>query len=287
MADAPPPVAIAVVPLTRELLDGLDDPERGPGHRVDLAVLPCFEDERPLQGLAGLCDWRTGGQLSAMLRDGFWSGASGEAVLLPGRRTLPMERLVLLGLGPSARFDRARAEAVGERMVGLVEGIDPRDVLVAMPGRGLERALVEAVFDGLTRALAPSLADPADALAQPAARAVGDDSSPTLVSEAVPAASVVGAPPTRAAEDGVVPLEAAGAKEARSPDGSGSERGVTVAVAGRSEPGGGSESSARGGDPEGGSGGSQSGRRWWVVADPRHEARLRRLLDGPPRAAGV
>jgi len=25
--------------------------------------------------------------------------------------------------------------------------------------------------------------------------------------------------------------------------------------------------------------------RWWVVADPRHEARLRRLLDGPPRAA--
>ncbi|HWB80428.1 MAG TPA: M17 family peptidase N-terminal domain-containing protein [Nannocystaceae bacterium] len=25
--------------------------------------------------------------------------------------------------------------------------------------------------------------------------------------------------------------------------------------------------------------------RWWVVADPRHVGRLRRLLDGPPRAA--
>src|SRR5690606_32010201 len=28
-----------------------------------------------------------------------------------------------------------------------------------------------------------------------------------------------------------------------------------------------------------------TGCRWWVVADPRHEARLRRLLEGPPRAA--
>jgi hypothetical protein len=25
--------------------------------------------------------------------------------------------------------------------------------------------------------------------------------------------------------------------------------------------------------------------RWWVVSDPRHVARLRRLLEGPPRAA--
>ncbi|MEX1363938.1 MAG: hypothetical protein AB1Z98_12475, partial [Nannocystaceae bacterium] len=28
-----------------------------------------------------------------------------------------------------------------------------------------------------------------------------------------------------------------------------------------------------------------SRRRIWVVADPRHEARLHRLLEGPPRAA--
>lgn len=145
---------IAVAPLSRALLEGVDDGSGGPRRRVDLAVLPFFEDERPLQGLAGLVDWRTGGSLSALLREGFCRGAAGETVLLPGRRTLPMERLVLLGLGPSRAFDRAAAEAAGERLVAVVEGLRPADVLVAMPGRAPERAVVEAVFDGLTRALA-------------------------------------------------------------------------------------------------------------------------------------
>lgn len=34
------------------------------------------------------------------------------------------------------------------------------------------------------------------------------------------------------------------------------------------------------------SGGVGDTAQWWVIADPRHVARLRRVLDGPPRAAG-
>ena len=51
-------------------------------HRLDVGVLPFFEDERPLQGLAGFVDWRTSGFLSGLLGIGafvigaaVWQGA--------------------------------------------------------------------------------------------------------------------------------------------------------------------------------------------------------------------
>jgi Cytosol aminopeptidase family, N-terminal domain len=268
MAD-PREADIAVAPLSRALLEGVDDGSGGPRRRVDLAVLPCFEDERPLQGLAGLVDWRTGGSLSALLRTGFCTGAAGEAVLLPGRRTLPMERLVLLGLGPARAFDRAAAEATGERLVALVEGLAPRDVLVAMPGRAPERAVAEAMFDGLTRALALRCRlEDRDAEAQRAAKAVGDESSgpPSPPQDGAAAPRPVLAP-ARASE-----ADAAGPERLdRSPQPPSMAAVVSL------------ESPAR--DPAPADPRELGVCRWWVVADPRHEARLRRLLDGPPRAA--
>lgn len=286
----PRPVDIVVAALSRALLDGVDDGTGGERRRVDLAVLPCFEDERPLQGLAGLVDWRTSGSLSALVRQGLCTGAAGEAVLLPGRRTLPMERLVLLGLGPARAFDRAAAEAMGERLVTLVERLRPRDVLVAMPGRAPERTVVESVFDGLTRALARRRPEPPDAQAQRAAKAVGDESTGPVLVEARPGPassdpsldpSRVGAgprpmlAPTGSADEPTSPAEATA--EAMTPERS-SAGGLSSAA----------ELPASGGPPRGSGPPKTSDRgvcRWWVVADPRHEARLRRLLEGPPRAA--
>jgi hypothetical protein len=274
---------IEVAPLCRALLDGVDDPTGAARQRVDLAVLPCFEDERPLQGLAGLVDWRMGGHLSALIRTGLCTGSMGEQVLLPGRRTLPMERLVLLGLGASDAFDRARAEAVGEGLVILVERLAPRDVLVAMPGRVPDRAMVEAVFDGLIRTLRERDPGPDDAVARPAVRVVGDDSSPVLV-EALPGDDSPQDEGPRA-EDGVVALP--GAAMPRAVDASiAAERTMSVASPGAApRPGPGAEDPGARGDGPGSSGVRPGARRWWVVADPRHEARLRRLLEGPPRAA--
>jgi hypothetical protein len=260
-----------VAPLTRALLDGVDDGSGGARRRVDLAVLTIFEDERPLQGLAGLCDWRLGGSLSALLRAGFCTGAAGETVLLPGRRTLPMERLVLLGLGPARAFDRTVAEAAGERLVSVVEGLRPHDVLVAMPGRAPERAVVEAVFDGLTRALAMRAPRDLDAQAQRAAKAVGDESrGPVLVDPpAVPTAAHDG--PVGPRPVLVEAVERDPAAPATAP-----EPGPDSAVVSL-------EGSVCDLAPEPGD--LPDVCRWWVVADPRHEARLRRLLEGPPRAA--
>jgi hypothetical protein len=284
---------IAVAPLTRALLDGVES--GGARRRVDLAVLPFFEDERPLQGLLGLVDWRIGGGLSALVRSGFCTGAAGEAVLLPGRRTLPMERLVLLGLGSSRAFDRAAAEAAGERLVAVSEGLCPRDVLVAMPGRAPERALIEAGFGGLTRALARRRSRDLDAEAQRAARAVGDESGPSLaglVSDAFGLRRPVQdpSPAHGPAHDGPPaprPVLAPAPERTPSEDPGGeiglADPSATAPDPAKSSPVVSFEGSVRDRAPS--DHGEPDVCRWWVVADPRHEARLRRLLEGPPRAA--
>lgn len=264
------PIDVSVAPLGRALLEGVDDAAGAGPRRVDLAILTFFEDERPLQGLGGLVDWRAGGSLSALLRSGFCTGAAGEAVLLPAGRTMPMERLVLVGLGPSRAFDRAAAEAAGERLVTVALGLRPRDVLVAMPGRAPERAVVEAVFDGLTRALGMRAPKDLDVQAQRAAKAVGDESSEgPLGRHVLPS-------PTPPSHDGPVgPRPVLVAAEEPSSEAASKPTGDSAVVS--------LDGSARDAAPEDRH--EPDVCRWWVVADPRHEARLRRLLEGPPRAA--
>jgi hypothetical protein len=69
---------------------------------VDALALSFFGDERPLRGVAGLCDWRLCGRLSRLLRAGRLSGLRGEVTMLPppGGR-LPFGRLFFFGLGES------------------------------------------------------------------------------------------------------------------------------------------------------------------------------------------
>jgi hypothetical protein len=183
---------ISVVPLSRGLLDGvLVDQEHAPRrHRCDLGVLPYFSDERPLGGLAGFIDWRCSGAVSDLLRAGFCDGSTGQAVLLPGRRSLPAQRWILLGLGPSAGFTPDVSRDAATRIVDVARRVAPADVLLSMPGRPADRSVLEGLFGGVAAHLAEcSRADP----------------------------------------DGGVP--------------------------------------------------------WWVVAEERHVARLRSVLEGPPRPA--
>lgn len=265
-------VDVIVEPLRRELLDGIDD--GGAPRSVDVAVLPWFEDERPLQGLAGLVDWRMGGRLSTLVREGFCRGHAEESVLLPGHRTLPMRRLVLLGLGSSSSFDREAAESTGERVVDLLDRLRATDAIVAMPGRVGDRTLVEALFDGLTRALSgPTV----EAAARP--KAVGDEASgPIMVGSGtdVSRGGSSGTEGDRPVKEERAPLEVAPEPDS-GPDGPGSDdpgpSDPPVSATPIAEP-------AAEPEPT-----EPARRRLWVVADPRHEARLNRLLDGPPRAA--
>lgn len=102
---------VAYHELSLEALDRLE---------VDAICLVVGEAERPLEGLAQLCDWRLCGALSKLLREGAFRGAAGEALLMPGRPRLPAQRLFLFGRGADgggyatalAALARAKTQAV-------------------------------------------------------------------------------------------------------------------------------------------------------------------------------
>jgi hypothetical protein len=219
---------LRVEPLSREIVDGVLAFGAGaPDGRVDLALVAYFEDERPLRGLAAFLDWRAGGKLSRLLRSGWCTGSAGEAVLLPGARGLPSERIVLLGLGPLARFGPSQARAAAASAVEVVRKLLPRDVLFAMPGLAEDRQVVEGVFAGIVLALGGTPRVPSD-----------DEDDASEDGEGDPPADDADPDLARASD----PEDSTRVGEARTPC------------------------------------------RWWVVAEPRHVGRLRRVLEGPPRA---
>lgn len=229
---------VRVEPLTRDVVDGVlvaGGPDPGTQTRTDLAVVAYFEDERPLRGLAAFLDWRAGGKLSALLRSGWCTGRAGEAVLLPGTRGQPSDRIVLLGLGTVRAFDAATARTAATAAVELVTKLLPRDVLFAMPGLAEDREIVESVFAGIVLALGGTPRIPTDDDDDESIHARADDPS-----AATPSADA--GPERRGAVEVDVGGPATGVGDTRTP-------------------------------------------RWWVIAEPRHVVRLRRVLEGPPRAA--
>jgi hypothetical protein len=124
----------------------------------DTLLLPIFEDERPLRGAAGLCDWRLGGRLSRLIKARRASGVRGETVMMPVGRRLRFGRLVLFGLGGSRGYgeDRFREDVRWIRKVADDARI--ADYALEPPGRatgliGARRALElwldESTKDGL------------------------------------------------------------------------------------------------------------------------------------------
>lgn len=121
------------------------------GARPSCLGLPFFEDERPLRGAAGLCDWRLGGRLSRLLgarigpqRDDRGEsiklrGGFGEKLLLPTGAKLPFARLVLYGLGPAARFDETLARTAARELMTtlaqLGDGGAAPSIAIVPPGR--------------------------------------------------------------------------------------------------------------------------------------------------------
>ncbi len=230
--------------------------------RVDLGLVPVFADERPLQGLAGLMDWRRSGWMSSLLRSGFCSGRAGERVLMPGGPGLPVDRVVLVGLGPRAEFDADAAARAARDLVAVALGVGALRVLVALPAHG-ERRAAELLFAALTEAIEeveqarerrqPS-ASPVDVVGDEAPIPASDPPLPDPPPE--PIATLV-----EPAVTPDVPTIAPSETQAEAPP----EIAPTQSEP-QSEP-----------EPE-------PPRIWWVVADERVVARLRRVLSGPPRA---
>jgi hypothetical protein len=114
---------IRFVPLDLQRIDGL---------RFEAAALPLFEDERPLRGAAGLCDWRLCGRVSRVLQTGRVTGARGEVTLLPARPRLPFDKLVLFGLGPRAAFTTETYDQIVGNMLTALQKLRLRTFVLAL-----------------------------------------------------------------------------------------------------------------------------------------------------------
>jgi hypothetical protein len=101
---------------------------------ADVAVVGFFTDERPLRGGAARADWRLCGGLSRRIESGDLSGKSGEALLIGTGRALRAPRLLLLGLGDRAAYDRLRLSDESRQALDRVRRLGCRHVALAPLG---------------------------------------------------------------------------------------------------------------------------------------------------------
>jgi hypothetical protein len=119
-------VELQFVPPNLSALDALES-----------EVLACsvWQDVRPCDGVAGLCDWRLGGRISSLQRQGFVSGARGEVLLIPGRPRLSFDKILLFGAGNRGSFDEACFREVMHHMLATLADLRARAAVVQLPGR--------------------------------------------------------------------------------------------------------------------------------------------------------
>ena len=99
---------------------------------VDIIVVPCASDERPLRGVASRADWRIGGLLSSMLKEGSFQGGAGEAALLAGGVGLVAPRLLVVGQGERTALDSERLEAWGLEALSRCLALSASSVALAL-----------------------------------------------------------------------------------------------------------------------------------------------------------
>ena len=124
-------------------------PELGELDRVGAEVLvaSAFRDERPPRGVAGLYDWRSAGRLSRLMQQGFATGELGEVLMIPGKPSLPFDKVIFFGAGSSAEFDDVTFEGLVARILSTMEGLRTRSVVAQLPGRHLELIGAERAAD--------------------------------------------------------------------------------------------------------------------------------------------
>jgi hypothetical protein len=120
---------IEVAELTLATLDALD---------VEALAL-LIGDERPLQGLPGLVDWRLAGALTRTLLEGLYSAGPGEALLLSTAGRLPVARVVAVGLA-AERGEAEFATVVGRLCEVVARAGAPSFATAALPVKGVTSA---------------------------------------------------------------------------------------------------------------------------------------------------
>jgi hypothetical protein len=104
---------------------------------TDTLVLSFFQDERPLKGQTGLCDWRLCGRLSKLIKTKYIEGQFGDPLLMPADRQLPCEKILVVGLGPRNLFSLDRFRQVVTNICEALRKLQVTRFALALPGIGL------------------------------------------------------------------------------------------------------------------------------------------------------
>jgi hypothetical protein len=112
-----------------------------------------YEDVRPLKGYAGEVDWIFGGRISRLLIVGKIRGTLGETILLATQRKLPVPKVMLVGLGRKAEFDRPAILRVSEALSPSLYRLKVRDCAVELwdTGRMDPMTVAETMMEGLQK----------------------------------------------------------------------------------------------------------------------------------------
>jgi len=117
-------------------------------------VLTTFVDDRPLRGLTGLVDWRLNGQLSRLMLRDFIDGHYQEAMLTPIAGRLPVDQVLLVGMGKRSDFSAQRFEDICRFCFDALVRLHIVDIAMCLPGRvGLDVGVRNALA-GWRRAIA-------------------------------------------------------------------------------------------------------------------------------------
>ncbi|HXN42210.1 MAG TPA: M17 family peptidase N-terminal domain-containing protein [Myxococcaceae bacterium] len=103
---------------------------------VDTLCLFVGEDERPLRGTAGYVDWRMCGALSQVLVDRFFTGSSGDCLLIPSDGRIAMSRIFAMGIGTLKRFGLEELVRVMGEAARMLSRAQVQTVALEIPGSG-------------------------------------------------------------------------------------------------------------------------------------------------------
>ena len=101
---------------------------------ADVLLLSVFDDDRPLKGAAGYCDWRLNGRLSRMLLNGSFKSQAEEVLLTDTAGRIPVPRVLLFGLGSRRELDLAAFRSAVRMMLVTAKKMGSSHLAMEMPG---------------------------------------------------------------------------------------------------------------------------------------------------------
>jgi hypothetical protein len=102
--------------------------------------------ERPLQGLAGLADWRLAGAISRALRAGHYRGGPGEQLLVPSQGRLRLPRVFCFGVAEPPGGETAFREVAYRALDALLRAGSRVHAVALPPARQMAPATMARLW---------------------------------------------------------------------------------------------------------------------------------------------